>query len=67
MFGIKFFVYQRRDTSINQQDYYDFNVDDRRNRNTFFPRKKKKITIIYEDHDGMSFNMPFDINDTMLV
>lgn len=61
MFGIKFFVYQRRGTSINQQDYYDFNVDDRRN------RKEKKLTIIYEDHDGMSFNMPFDINDTMLV
>lgn len=33
----------------------------------FFPRKEKKLTIIYEDHDGMSFNMPFEINDTMLV
>lgn len=32
-----------------------------------FSQERKKITIIYEDHDGMSFNMPFDINDTMLV
>lgn len=33
----------------------------------FSQERKKKLTIIYEDHDGMSFNMPFDINDTMLV
>lgn len=32
-----------------------------------FPKKGKRITIIYEVHGGMSFNRPFDIDDTMLV